>query len=85
MWNEQEVLPVSMPLSFSPIAHTSSAQETEVLFGDQLVSSRIRKARDTRDFGVSMNGVAIGSDVQLQVGLERSVTAVSNQQSSEGL
>jgi AraC-like DNA-binding protein len=63
MWNEQEVLSVSMPLSFSPIAHTSSAQETEVLFGDQLVSSRIRKARDTRDFGVSMNGVAIGSCV----------------------
>ena len=52
---------MNFPLSFSPIAATSSTGETEVLFQNQLVTSRIMKANSAGAFGVEMNGVTIGS------------------------
>lgn len=51
---------MNLPLSFSPIATTSCTEETEVLFREQLVSSRIMKATRDNAFGVEMNGVPIG-------------------------
>lgn len=51
---------MNLPLSFSPIAATSSTEETEVLFREQLVSSRIMKTTGDNTFGVEMNGVSIG-------------------------
>jgi AraC-like DNA-binding protein len=54
---------MNLPLSFSPIATTSSREETEALFQDQLVTSRISKADNDNTFGVEMNGVSIGSSV----------------------
>ncbi|MEP5566461.1 MAG: helix-turn-helix transcriptional regulator [Halioglobus sp.] len=51
---------MDMPLSFSPIAATSSIAETEVLFADQLAQSRIMSAETGTDFSVEMNGVPLG-------------------------
>ena len=51
---------MNLPLSFNPIATTSSAEETESLFSDQLIRSRIMKAESQRTFGVEMNGVTVG-------------------------
>ena len=51
---------MNFPLSFSPIAATSSAGEAEELFREQLVSSRILNVARNTGFGVAMNGVAIG-------------------------
>lgn len=52
---------MNCPLSFSPLAATSSAEETEVLFREQLVDSRIINAGTAKAFGVEMNGVLIGN------------------------
>ncbi|MEH6581187.1 MAG: helix-turn-helix transcriptional regulator [Halioglobus sp.] len=49
------------PLSFSPIAITSSPEEAEALFREQFVTSHITRAHDTATFGVEMNGVSIGN------------------------
>jgi len=49
------------PLSFSPLAATSSAEETEVLFQQQLVNSRIIRSGSAKGFGVEMNGVQVGN------------------------
>jgi len=58
----QRAQPVmNSPLSFSPLAATSSAEETEALFQEQLVDSRIIKAATAKPVGVEMNGVLIGS------------------------
>ena len=51
---------MNCPLSFSPLAATSSAEETEALFQEQLVGSRITNADTTKAFGVEMNGVLLG-------------------------
>ena len=52
---------MNSPLSFSPIAATSSIGETEALFQNQLVTSHIMKANNASAFGVEMNGVTIGN------------------------
>lgn len=52
---------MNCPLSFSPLAATSSTEETEVLFQEQLVNSRIINAGTAKAFGVEMNGVLIGN------------------------
>ena len=54
---------MNLPLSFSPVATTDSIEETELLFGAQLVNSRIEKVDSTSDFGVQMNRVAIGHSI----------------------
>lgn len=51
---------MNAPLSFSPIAVTSSTEETEALFQKQLVQSRITTARGIDASGVEMNSVSIG-------------------------
>ena len=48
-------------LSFSPIAATTSAEETEHLFQQELVSSRILNVHNEHNIGVEMNGVGIGN------------------------
>lgn len=57
---------MNLPLSFSPIAATSTSEDTERLFRDQFVSSRITKAKPQDSFGVEMNGILIG-DCSLSV------------------
>ena len=57
------MLEMNAPLSFSPIAVTSSTEETEALFQKQLVQSRITAARGTDASGVEMNSVSIGNSV----------------------
>jgi AraC-like DNA-binding protein len=51
---------MNSPLPFSPIATTASAEETELLFQQQLVPCRIVKAESETQLHVEMNGVAIG-------------------------
>lgn len=51
---------MNAPLSFSPIAFTSSTEETEALFQNQLVQSRITAAQGIDAAGVEMNSVSIG-------------------------
>ena len=51
---------MNAPLSFSPIAVTSSTEETEALFQKQLVQSRITAAHGIEASGVEMNSVSIG-------------------------
>lgn len=52
---------MNCPLSFSPLAATSTTEETEALFQEQLVNSRIISTGTTEAFGVEMNGVPIGA------------------------
>jgi AraC-like DNA-binding protein len=52
---------MNLPLSFSPIATTSSTEETESLFQEQLVTSKIMKTDNARAVGVEMNGVSLGN------------------------
>ena len=52
---------MNSPLSFSPIAATTSAEETEQLFQQELVSSRILNIESEHNFGVEMNGIGIGN------------------------
>jgi AraC-like DNA-binding protein len=52
---------MNCPLSFSPIAATVSIEETEFLFQQQLVNSRITRADTATQFGVEMNGIAISN------------------------
>lgn len=52
---------MNCPLSFNPIAATTSAEETEHLFQRELADSRILKVNDRKNFGVEMNGVALGN------------------------
>ena len=52
---------MNCPLAFSPIAATASIEETELLFQQQLVTSRISRADGVAQLHVEMNGVAIGS------------------------
>jgi hypothetical protein len=54
---------MSCPLTFSRVATTTSVDETEQLFKSQLVDSRIHRVESSRDFGVEMNQVSIGSSV----------------------
>ena len=49
------------PLSFSPIAATTSSEETEHLFETEIANSRILKSEDSDIFGVAMDGVTIGN------------------------
>jgi AraC-like DNA-binding protein len=51
---------MNAPLSFSPIAKTTSADETEHLFQQQVIASRILSVKKGDDFSVEMNGVLIG-------------------------
>ena len=52
---------MNLPLSFSPLGTTSSIEEAENFFRDQLVDSRILSADSKSNFGVQMNSVSIGS------------------------
>ena len=52
---------MNCPLSFSPIAATNSAEETEHLFQRELVESQILNVKGKKNFGVEMNGVALGN------------------------
>ena len=52
---------MNCPLSFSPIAATTSAETTEHLFQQELVRSRIHKINRKQRVGVDMNGVALGN------------------------
>lgn len=52
---------MNSPLSFSPIAVTTSAEETEHLFQRELIGSRILNVKKGEDIGVGMNGVALGN------------------------
>lgn len=52
---------MNCPLSFSPLATTSSPEETEALFQEQLVNSRIVNTGSAETFGVEMNRVPIGA------------------------
>lgn len=52
---------MNCPLSFSPIAATTSAETTEQLFQSELVTSRILNVKRSDSFGVDMNGVSLGS------------------------
>ena len=51
---------LNLPMSFNPIAATSSSEETESLFKDQFVHSQITKAEPQDSFGVEMNGAPLG-------------------------
>ena len=51
---------MNCPLSFNPIAATTSVDETEHLFQRKLVDSRIFNVKAKKNFGVEMNGVALG-------------------------
>jgi AraC-like DNA-binding protein len=51
---------MNCPLSFSPVALTSSVEETEGLFRNELVNSRILRADRQSSFAVEMNQVAVG-------------------------
>lgn len=52
---------MNLPLSFSPIAATTSAEETEHLFQQELVRSHILNIKSRHGFGVDMNGVSLGN------------------------
>lgn len=52
---------MNTPLSFSPIAATTSPETTEQLFQSELVSSRIFNVEKNDFFGVDMNGVTLGN------------------------
>jgi AraC-like DNA-binding protein len=52
---------MNCPLSFSPIAATTSAETTEHLFQEELVRSRILNVKRNYSVGVDMNGVALGN------------------------
>lgn len=52
---------MNLPLSFSPLARTSSVAETEQLFRNTLLNSHIETKRPQGEFGVQMNQVAIGN------------------------
>ena len=52
---------MNLPLSFSPIAVTTSAEETEHLFQQELVRSHILNVKNKHGFGVEMNGVSLGN------------------------
>jgi AraC-like DNA-binding protein len=54
---------MSYPLSFSPMATTTSTDETEHLFQRELVDSRILNVKGKKSFSVDMNGVALGNSV----------------------
>ena len=52
---------MNCPLSFSPIAATTSTEATENLFQQELARSRIHKINRKQRVGVDMNGVVVGS------------------------
>jgi AraC-like DNA-binding protein len=52
---------MNAPLSFSPIAATSSVEEAEHLFQAELADSRLLNAGCGDRFGVEMNGLLIGN------------------------
>ncbi len=52
---------MNLPLSFSPLAKTSSVEETEQLFKSTLVNSHIERKMPQGEFGVQMNQVLIGN------------------------
>lgn len=46
---------------FQPLAATTSVEEAEQLFQKELVDSRILNVKGKKNFGVEMNGVALGN------------------------